>query len=131
MKRLGITTFLLYVDTIQWVLSCSGGSHEDRDDNLDGNLICDGTNHYHMRICCKINGPCELGQGHCNSDNECADGLLCGRNNCKKDFSNEYTLWSNHHNCCYCKLWKLRIIIIENDILDQMLQRKLITQMFF
>ena len=111
MKKLYILNLLFYVDTIPWVLSCSGGSHEDRP--LVDNWKCDGTNNPsdYIGICCKINGPCELGQGHCNSDNECADGLVCGTNNCKKDFSNEYTLWSNHHNCCNCKPGKFRNVI--------------------
>ena len=108
MIRLYILTLLFYVDTIPWVLSCSGGSHED------GSSMCDGTNHFdHIPMCCKTNGPCEWGQGHCNSDNECANGLLCGRNNCKKDFSNEHTRWSNHDDCCYGKLEKFRKVFKE------------------
>ena len=106
MNRLYILTLLFYVDIIPWVLSCSGGSHEGLD-----NLKCDGIYNPLIGLCCKTNGPCELGQGHCNSDIECVDGLVCGINNCKKDFSNEYTLWSNYHNCCKCKLWKFRNVI--------------------
>ena len=112
MNKLYIMTLLFYLDIIPWVLSCSGGSHEDRAENVNGSSICDGTNHFdQLQICCKTNGPCEWGQGHCNSDKECALGLLCGRNNCKKDFSNEHTRWSNNDNCCFGKLEKLRYVL--------------------
>jgi len=55
--------------------------------------------------CCEIYGPCGVGQGHCNSDSECADGLTCGKENCWKDFSNttywKVSNWHLRHNCCF------------------------------
>ena len=57
--------------------------------------------------CCEIYGPCGVGNGHCNSDSECADGLTCGKENCRKDFSSttywQHSDWRSHHNCCFGK----------------------------
>ena len=32
--------------------------------------------------CCSEDAPCGLGQGDCDHDGECEDGLACGHNNC-------------------------------------------------
>ena len=65
---------------------------------------CDGTSSFwNIGRCCRKNGPCDVGEGHCRSDDECADGLQCGRRNCKKDFSDDNTWWSRGHNCCFGK----------------------------
>ena len=34
------------------------------------------------RECCQQNYPCDEGEGHCNLDSECKNGLICGRHNC-------------------------------------------------
>ena len=36
--------------------------------------------------CCTTANPCSLGKGDCNSDNECGGDLICGVNNCQRDF---------------------------------------------
>ena len=36
------------------------------------------------RGCCNHNYPCDEGEGHCEIDNQCKDGLICGKNNCDK-----------------------------------------------
>jgi len=55
---------------------------------------------------CSNNNPCTLGQGDCDSDDECLGTLVCGTNNCK-DF---HETAANHTDCCtgtggpgYCK----------------------------
>ena len=32
--------------------------------------------------CCSSTYPCNLGEGHCDSDDECAGNLVCGQDNC-------------------------------------------------
>ena len=36
--------------------------------------------------CCTSANPCGLGQGDCNSNDECGGTLTCGSNNCLNDF---------------------------------------------
>jgi len=38
--------------------------------------------------CCTEDYPCEIGEGDCDYDNQCAGGLVCGYNNCDKTFGN-------------------------------------------
>ena len=56
---------------------------------------CDGTDSNNIRRCCRLYGPCLEGEGDCSRDSECAQGLRCGRNNCRTDFSSEEptTFW--------------------------------------
>ena len=37
-------------------------------------------------------------EGECYSDNECADGLKCGSNNCVEQSGPE---WDSSDDCCY------------------------------
>ena len=62
---------------------------------------CDGTKSGNIIRCCRKNGPCNEGEGDCNRDSECANGLVCGSNNCRRDFSSEGTLWRRVHDCCH------------------------------
>ena len=36
--------------------------------------------------CCNSTMRCGLGQGDCDSDNDCGDGLECGTDNCNNFF---------------------------------------------
>jgi len=36
--------------------------------------------------CCTTANPCSLGKGDCNSDSECGGDLICGVDNCQRDF---------------------------------------------
>ena len=56
------------------------GKHKDRD----------GAN------CCTISNICDIGEGHCNSDNECKGNLVCGTENCKSIFGHS----PSDFNCC-------------------------------
>jgi len=51
------------------------------------------------RTYCSSISKCSLGQGHCDSDNECASGLTCGSNNCR--LLHPTALPTS--NCCYDK----------------------------
>jgi len=33
--------------------------------------------------CCTVNNPCWIGEGDCDKDSECMDGLVCGKDNCE------------------------------------------------
>ena len=58
---------------------------------------CTGGSKKEMRECCSVRALCELGQGDCDHDNECAGDLVCGINNCGSEF-----LWSKA-DCCMKK----------------------------
>ena len=38
------------------------------------------------RSCCTVNSPCTVGEGDCDSDDQCIGGLKCGKDNCGHDF---------------------------------------------
>ena len=58
---------------------------------------CNGSGQWWDRWnCCSNNGPCQAGEGSCRRDNDCAEGLKCGKRNCEKPFG----WWEN---CCYGK----------------------------
>ena len=46
--------------------------------------------------CCDLDagGPCGEGEGDCDGDDECEDGLVCGSDNCPAGFP-----W--YYGCCY------------------------------
>ena len=49
--------------------------------------------------CCTANpGYCDIGDGDCDSDAECAHGTICGNNNCVRDGSASYGTLTD---CCY------------------------------
>ena len=41
-----------------------------------------------------------IGEGDCDSDLECQLGLICGTNNCKKEFPKNGTKWKEFDDCC-------------------------------
>lgn len=71
--------------------------------NVYGNAVkitsrgtCDGGSKTTAnRECCEdeYNGPCEIGQGDCDGNDECSGALICGHNNCNSNF------WSSA-DCC-------------------------------
>ena len=51
---------------------------------LDNFTGCDWTGEtYH---CCSSSHPCGMFEGDCDEDDECADNLVCGTNNCFDSF---------------------------------------------
>ena len=73
---------------------------------------CYKANHYSDCNCCGrddgCNGGLEEGDGDCDSDSDCASGLLCGKNNCA-DFrgalgwpqGHDQDTWDRTDDCCY------------------------------
>ena len=96
MRELFFVGFLTFIGLISIVVSVEEGW---------GGSKCDGTS-WNIWGCCRRTGKCALGEGHCYSDDECADGLQCGNRNCRKDFSTDKTWWSRSNNCCFGKSYK-------------------------
>ena len=43
--------------------------------------------------CCTWNSPCGIGEGDCDTNDQCAGGLVCGVDNCGPEFPSSY-------DCC-------------------------------
>ena len=44
---------------------------------------------------CTTDEPCALDEGHCNGNDECKNGLVCGLSNCPDSFGDLSSI-----NCC-------------------------------
>ena len=51
--------------------------------------------------CCNEDNKCDVGEGDCDYDSDCLDGLVCGWNNCDSTGDAE---WDWNDDCCY-KPW--------------------------
>ena len=51
--------------------------------------------------CCKETNKCDVGEGDCDFDEDCLEGLKCGFNNCisPRGFLDEK--WDRYDDCCY------------------------------
>ena len=57
-------------------------------------VVCNGGN-----SCCSKEGYlCEEHEGNCNSDSDCAHGLKCGSDNCKRKRGFQ---WDMDDDCCF------------------------------
>ena len=54
---------------------------------------CDGVSN-----CCIPGIPCDEGEGDCDSNLDCREGLDCGHNNCPK---NDGGNWDIADDCCF------------------------------
>ena len=57
-------------------------------------------------LVCSPTSKCKEGKGHCSVDEDCQDGLKCGRKNCIQD---------NSKNCCYKSDGKYLLFIQKDD----------------
>ena len=48
--------------------------------------------------CCSEENKCGPGEGDCDSDADCLEGLLCGTGNCP---SSRSAFWDVDDDCCY------------------------------
>ena len=48
--------------------------------------------------CCIPGIPCREGEGDCNTNLDCMEGLVCGHNNCPKKSGQN---WDLADDCCY------------------------------
>ena len=50
--------------------------------------------------CCSEAFPCRLGGGDCDDDSQCEGDLVCGADNCLRDFSSNGSNWLMGADCC-------------------------------
>ena len=50
--------------------------------------------------CCSDAFPCLEGQGDCDEDSQCEGNLVCGPDNCLRDFSTSSSNWLTGADCC-------------------------------
>jgi len=98
---------------------CSWGQGDcDSDKDCAGELVCGKDNCRSMKgdrplfdssdDCCECqggdncctNGICSWGQGDCDSDKDCADGLKCGTDNCRT-MAGGRPSFDSTDDCCY------------------------------
>ena len=67
--------------------------------------------------CCNPVSQCGLGEGDCDTDDDCYGDLICGglkdkSNNCKNDFAYPGIAWMDKADCCTKpgKLWQKKIL---------------------
>ena len=54
--------------------------------------------------CCTWYNKCDAGEGDCDKDKDCKEGLKCGSSNCGVSpiqFIPSYTQWDIYDDCCY------------------------------
>ena len=55
--------------------------------------------------CCTRGRPCSIGQGDCDFDSDCQNGLKCGTDNCYYQFPTAQGYnWEIMADCCYRKV---------------------------
>ena len=70
------------------------------------NRRCDGHPITDMN-CCSAGRPCGIGEGDCDYDGDCQNGLRCGTDNCFVDFPTPYGYnWEIMADCCFGILFK-------------------------
>merc|ERR1712032_119551 len=62
------------------------------------NTHCDASNPGDTGSCCTISNQCGVGEGDCDSDEQCLDGLTCGTNNCQGQYG--WGAEHQHSDCC-------------------------------
>ena len=67
-------------------------------------LVCHGGNK-----CCTPKNKCGIDEGDCDSDNDCEEGLKCGRDNCPDKTGNE---WNKEDDCCYKPIYGKSFILL-------------------
>ena len=75
---------------------------------------------------CCTTVPCGVGGGDCDRDDHCEGNLVCGENNCWKDFADNGETWSTGVDCCIGKYalyrrsynWKHHCIRFTNIMLN-------------
>ena len=52
--------------------------------------------------CCSVAFPCAMGGGDCDNDDQCQGNMICGADNCARDFSSNghSPNWASGADCC-------------------------------
>ena len=77
--------------------------------DCEDNHLCDTTDGTcHLCVggedCCTNDNQCDVGEGDCDSDSNCKEGLKCGSDNCgkcEKGSTKDCGLWHYWDDCCY------------------------------
>ena len=67
--------------------------------SLDVTVGCNGVTGTFWS-CCSESNKCKIGEGDCNDNNECEGSLVCGHNNCLRDYSVNGSKWDANADCC-------------------------------
>ena len=64
--------------------------------------------------CCSFGATCGVGEGDCDFDSDCHNGLRCGKDNCYYDFPSHdiRTNWDVMADCCYGKSIENESVVI-------------------
>jgi len=73
-----------------------------RDQGFDSSDDCCEKRYCYGGDNCCSNGVCTWGQGDCDTDSDCADGLVCGNNNCRH-MDGERLSFDATDDCCQWK----------------------------
>ena len=60
--------------------------------------------------CCSETNRCDVGEGDCDKDSHCLDGLKCGSDNCPSSRTFGSTEWDYGDDCCYKPGMKLKYL---------------------
>ena len=63
---------------------------------------CDGTQPGSYWSCCTSSNQCNVGEGDCDFDEDCATGLICGTDNCQET-GIPGSDWNYSADCCIGK----------------------------
>ena len=71
------------VSSKRYLIEVDGNNNEEEGSDYQSTR-CRGSNYPGGGSCCTSRNPCGEGEGDCDRHGDCKEGLLCGRNNCKK-----------------------------------------------
>ena len=63
--------------------------------------------------CCTSINPCGEGEGDCDEESDCKEGLKCGNKNCRSMHGGDHGI-SEDYDCCYNPNDDNSVITIEN-----------------
>ena len=70
--------------------------YSDTKRGFKANIIIEDANVDNATNVCTVTNPCDINQGHCHYDGQCAGVLRCGQSNCPHNSGYSYDT-----NCCY------------------------------
>ena len=68
-----------------------------------------------QKDCCSKHNKCGVQEGDCDQDEDCKDDLVCGKNNCIKNYD---FWWDASDDCCETRKSKSRNISKIQNIVD-------------
>ena len=87
-----------YDDQCREGLRCGSNSNCLNSDGFDTSTDCCYDANVGAEDFCTTDEPCKVNEGHCDSDDECINNLICGSSNCPDSFG-----FSSSVDCCESK----------------------------